>query len=67
MSEAAYVATADELVKRITALIPKHPELLTMADPWELFTVPGFECRDIGPTLFQAGWALRKAQQDYRD
>jgi hypothetical protein len=60
-----YAATADVLVERITALIPEHPEILTMNSAWDLFKVEGFNCNDIGPSLFQASWALKKAQQDF--
>ena len=65
IASANYESTADELVRRITKLIPDHPELIVMIDPWALFKVPGFKCDDLGPSLFQASWALRKAQQDY--
>ena len=60
---AGYSATADELSARIEALIPAHPEVLTMTDPGALFQVPGFKCDDLGPTLAQAAFALRAAQQ----
>ena len=63
---AGYTATADELTQRILALIPDHPYVLTMDDPWALLKVPGFDCSDLGPTLFQAGWSLRTAQNLYR-
>jgi hypothetical protein len=59
----AYEGIANELVKRITALIPEHPEILKLNDPWKLFKVPGFNCKDLGPSLFQAGWALARAIQ----
>lgn len=57
-----YESTADELVRRIAALIPTHPEILQFDSPWPLFKVPGFKCDDIGPSLAQVSWALRKAQ-----
>lgn len=59
-------STADELVKRITDLIPTHPEILSLDDAWGLFKVEGFDCKDLGPTLFQAQWALAKAKKDWR-
>ena len=65
MSHANYVSTADQLVERIAALIPTHPEILEMTDPWKLFAVEGFDCKDLGPSLFQAGWALAKAKEGY--
>lgn len=61
--EAAYTATADELTKRILALIPAHPEIMTIESPFDLFKIDGFKCDDIGPSLAQAGWALGKARQ----
>ena len=65
-SAAVYNGVAEELAKRILALIPDNPQLLEMTDCWELFKVPGFNCKDLGPTMFQAGWALNKAKHDYK-
>ena len=65
MEEQSYSDTADELVSRILKLIPDHPELITMDDPWKLFKVDGFNCNDLGPSLYQASWALSKAQQEW--
>ena len=64
--EAAYTATADELTKRILALIPAHPEIMTIESPFDLFKIDGFKCDDIGPSLAQAGWALGKARQIHK-
>lgn len=61
----SYESTANELSKRIEALIPTRPELATLTDPWALFGVPGFECGDLQPTLAQAAWALGDAQGKY--
>jgi len=61
--EAAYTATADELTKRILALIPAHPEIMTLESPFDLFKIDGFKCDDLGPSLAQAGWSLSKARQ----
>lgn len=58
-SSAGYADTAERLVERIVAL---GPVVLTLATPWELFGVPGFACRDLGPSLAQAGFALSKAK-----
>jgi hypothetical protein len=60
-----YASTADELVRRILALMPQHPKLLTMDDPWQLFSVPGFSCVDLSPSMQQASWALKRAQALY--
>jgi len=32
---------------------------------WGLFKVEGFNCEDLGATLFQAQWALAKAKKDW--
>lgn len=61
-----YAATGNALADRIEKLIPSHPEILTMDDPFKLFKVEGFNCDDLGPSLAQAGWALREAQERYK-
>ncbi len=33
-----------------------------MDDPWDLFKVEGFDCKDIGPSFFQASWALNRTK-----
>jgi hypothetical protein len=59
----SYAATADELVRRISALIPKNPQILSDSfSAWDLFKVKGFKCDDLAPSAFQAGWALSKAR-----
>ena len=58
---AGYTSTADELVNRISALIPSHPEILKIENPFDLFKVEGFKCDDLQPSLDQASWALSKA------
>lgn len=62
-----YAETADELADRIENLIPSHPEILTMDDPFKLFGVEGFSCDDLGPSLAQAWWALREARKRYNE
>lgn len=57
-----YAFTADALTQRILALIPAHPEILTLTDAWQLFKVPGFECGDLAPSMAQADAALAKAK-----
>lgn len=61
----SYEATADELTKRITALIPENPEILTLESVWDLFKVPGFKCEDLQPSMAQASWSLGKAKSEY--
>ena len=63
---AQYASTADQLVDRIVALIPEHPEILDMTDPWSLLKVEDFKCGDLGPSFFQASWALVRAKKVYR-
>lgn len=58
----SYRVTVDLLVTRIRTLISKHPEIMTMESPWELFKVPGFKAEDLSPSLAQASWALVRAQ-----
>ena len=62
MQTAEGYSEVDELVKRISELIPSHPEILEMDDAFSLFGVDGFKCDDLQPSLFQAQWALAKAK-----
>jgi len=62
-----YEATANQLVERIQALIPSHPDILNMVDAWSLFSIKDFKCDDLKPTLSQASWALTKAIRKYKD
>jgi hypothetical protein len=62
MTKEQYSSTADELVNRITALLPLHPEILEMESAFDLFKLPGFKCDGLQPSLFQASWALNKAK-----
>lgn len=64
---AGYANAADQLVARIEALVPTHPEILTMENPFDLFKVKGFDCTDLDPSLAQASWALRHVQGKYMD
>lgn len=57
-----YEATANELRDRIQKLIPDHPEILDMTDPWELFKIEGFNCNDLQPSFAQASQALSVAK-----
>ena len=65
-TEQHYNDAANEISNRILALIPSHPEILELTDPFKLFQVPGFQCDDISPSFAQAAWALSKAKSDYR-
>ena len=57
-----YAQTAELLVDRIVALIPSHPEILTMDEPWPLFKIAEFKCDDLQPTYAQACAALAEAK-----
>lgn len=59
-----YQSTTEALVKRISVLIPAHPEIMDM-EPFDLFKVDGFDCSDLQPSLAQASWALAKAKADH--
>lgn len=63
-----YAETANELGRRILALIPTRPEILALESAWGLFKVPGFDCSDLDPSLAQAQAALSwaKAQHNGR-
>lgn len=60
-----YRTSAEIIVSRIEALIPAHPAILTMTNPFDLFKVEGFDVADIEPSLAQAAAALRKVQATY--
>ena len=53
---------AYELVDRILALIPDHPEILEMENPRDLFGIEGFECADLGLDYYSAAWAFGRAK-----
>lgn len=50
MNSHTYASAANTLADRIEALIPDHPEILTIESAFALFKVPGFKC-DGGPTV----------------
>lgn len=58
--------TANEMGRRILALIPANPSILTMDGPFGLHAIPGFECDDLQPSLAQASAALGWARNQYR-
>ena len=62
-----YEGTANELVNRIAALIPEHPEIMGMDSAWDLFKVDGFKCDDLMPSMFQASWALEQAKASHKE
>ena len=66
VTESDYERTGNELVDRILALIPEHPEILELDSPWALFKC-GLKCNDLRPSLAQAGAALGKAKSVFQN
>lgn len=66
MLSQSYSDTANTLVNRILQLIPSHPEILNMDNPFSLFKIDGFRCDDLSPSFFQASWALSRAKSLYK-
>ncbi len=62
----AYEAIANTLEDRIYQLIPEHPEIMEMQSAWDLLTIKEFNCKDLGPSAAQAGWAFAHARRRYR-
>lgn len=59
----AYGNTTRELTRRIIELGKADPSvIMRLVSPWELFKVPGFEYKDLRPSLSQASMALREAK-----
>ncbi len=62
MNNTEYEETANELTRRILALIPENPEIMTIDSPFDLFRM-GLKCDDLGPSLAQASVALGAARR----
>ena len=62
----AYSGIVEKLTERILKLIPSHPEILTLRSAWGLFEVPGFDCKDLDPSMAQAEFALTEAKRRRR-
>jgi len=58
-----YESVGQQLVTRIMALVPEHPEILQLDSAWGLFKIPGFKCDDLQPSFGQASAALGIAQR----
>lgn len=58
----AYEDIAQSLASRIYGLIPSNPQILEIESAWDLFKVPDFNCKDLGPSWAQAQAALSIAQ-----
>jgi len=57
-----YQDTCDTLVKRISNLIPKHPEILKMKNPRDLFKIEEFNYDNLELSLAEASLALESAK-----
>jgi hypothetical protein len=57
-----YERVAEELERRIEALVQQHPHVLKIHDPFDLFRIPEFTCTDLDPSMAQAIAALRRVQ-----
>ena len=66
MTNEEYERTANVLVERIEKLVPGHPEILQMEDPFALFTIAEFDCADLAPSLAQGMEALREVKRRHR-
>jgi hypothetical protein len=66
MNREGYCSVLNKLVERIEALIPEHPEILELRNPFDLFKVPGFYCSDLEPSLMQASAALVEAKKRHQ-
>jgi hypothetical protein len=56
-----YFGVIAKLEERIKACIAKDASLKTLTDPWAWLRVPGFEYKDLSPTLSQVIAALQQA------
>jgi hypothetical protein len=56
-----------KLVDRITELLPKHPEIITIEDEWDLFDIPEFDVDDLQPSLCQMSRALYLVQRTFKN
>ena len=61
----SYVRTADDLVTRILEL-GKPDEIAALKCPFGLFKL-GLDTSDLKPSLYQAQWALGRAQTILRE
>ncbi len=62
-----YGLTTQKLRDRILELIPEHPEILGINNPFDLFKIEGFDVSDLEPSLAQATVALASAKMKYRE
>lgn len=56
----------DTLVDRIESALRANPDVV-VGDCWDLFDLPGFDCKDLEPTYAQAAYALEDARQRIKE
>ena len=61
-----YEAVGNEIVRRIEALLPDHPELLTFTTAWELVDI-GLEVDDLRPSGFQINAAFNAVKAAFNN
>jgi len=62
-----YTDTAEKLARHILSLIPRNPGIMKTTNPWDLFKIKGFKVGKLGPSAFQASWALNEAKRLYNN
>lgn len=55
------MSNIETFIERILAILPIHPEILESRDPWKLFDVEEFHCKDLDLTYAQAQLAFDEA------
>ena len=67
MTDKEYINTANSYVDRIVSACKDNKEVMekirVMAEPWGLLGIKELKNDDFDLTIFQAGWALRKAKE----
>ena len=64
-----YTNTGNQLAQKIQDLIPTHPQILIMEDPFLLTSIPELQeaIQALQPSMGQAQWALGHAKAKHRD
>lgn len=62
----SYVGQALSFSDRIFAAIEKHPEILEITNPFDLFKVASLDCTDVD-TFAQASAALSTAKERWKN
>jgi hypothetical protein len=67
MNKQEYDKTSEALVERIERLVPSHPEILEMRNPFDLFSIAEFDCADLAPSLYQGSEALKEVKRRHSE